>query len=473
MIRPSHSASRSSLRLIRNLWLCQAEEGSVEPAFGELHLEEGRVREVRRTDFRAFLRAQAAGPQAPKPAAGAARAGYGRAAALDAEGRLATPPLVNFHEHLYSRLAKGLSPAGPADSFLGILENLWWRLDRALDLDMVAACARLGAIEAIRSGVTCLYDHHASPSAAEGSLEVIAGVLAEAGLRGVLCYETSDRYGPRGVQQALEENRRFLRAHPQGEVRGLLGLHAPFTLSDRTLEAAAEIRRETGTGIHIHLAEDRHDPEHCRERYGLAPAARLQRFGLLSPQGILAHAIHLEPEDLAALAAGGAAVAYNPDSNLNNAVGLAAFAALPPEVPVLCGTDGMHGNPGRSWKQLFLLARHQGFSMGAAFDFARKIFRDQVRFARRTFPDHPGLSPGERADLVVWEYRPATPLDSGSFWGHFLYGVLESAPFLVIQGGRTLLRAGRIETLEEASAAAAAALQGERLFERLEAKGHG
>lgn len=459
---------QSSLRLIRNLWLCQADESAVLPVFGELHLEEGRVREVRRTDFRAFLQARAAGRQAPVPAAKAARS-----EALDGEGRLATPPLVNFHEHLYSRLAKGLSPAGPADSFLGILENLWWRLDRALDLDMVEACARLGSAEAIRSGVTCLYDHHASPAAAEGSLEVIAGVLAEAGLRGVLCYETSDRYGPQGAKAALEENRRFLRAHSQGEVRGLLGLHAPFTLSDQTLQAAAEIRREAGTGIHIHLAEDRYDPEHCRARYGLAPAVRLQRFGLLSAEGILAHAIHLGPEDLAALSAGGAAVAYNPDSNLNNAVGLADFAALPPEVPVLCGTDGMHGNPGRSWKQLFLLARHQGFSMGAAFDFARRIFHDQLRFARRTFPDHPALKPGERADLVVWEYRPPTPLDSGSFWGHFLYGVLESAPFLVMQGGRLLLRGGRVETLEEASAGAAAALQGERLFERLEAQGHG
>jgi cytosine/adenosine deaminase-related metal-dependent hydrolase len=469
MPHASLSGSGSSLRLIRNLWLCQTGEGSVGPVFGDLSLEGGRIREVRRTDFRAFLRGRAGSRplQAPAPDE------TGGAETLDGEGRLATPPLVNFHEHLYSRLARGLSPAGPTGGFLAILENLWWRLDRALDLDMVEACARLGAAEAIRSGVTCLYDHHASPGAAEGSLEVIAGALAEAGLRGVLCYETSDRYGPGGVKAALEENRRFLQTHTDGEVRGLLGLHAPFTLSDGTLQAAAEIQRETGAGIHIHLAEDRHDAEHCRARYGLAPAVRLQRFGLLGPDGILAHAIHLDPEDRAALAAGGAAVAYNPDSNLNNAVGLPAFAALAPEVPVLCGTDGMHGNPGRSMKQLFLLARHQGLTAEAAFGFARKIFHDQERFVRRAFPDHPALKPGERADLVVWEYRPPTPLDPGTFWGHFLYGVLESSPALVLQGGRQLLSGGRVQTLEEASAGAAAALQGERLFERLEAQGHG
>jgi cytosine/adenosine deaminase-related metal-dependent hydrolase len=451
---------------IRNVWLCQPSDGVVAPVFADLWLEAGRIREVRRADFRAFLHRRIGGRSRAASAADVGRE-------LDAEGRLATPTLVNFHEHLYSRLAKGFRPAGPTGSFLEILENLWWRLDRALDLDMVQACARLGAAEAIRSGVTCLYDHHASPGAIDGSLEAIAGVLAEAGLRGVLCLETSDRFGPEGVQAALEENRRFLDNHRQGEVRGLLGLHAPFTLSDPTLEEAARIRRETGTGIHIHLAEDRHDLEHCRARYGLPPAARLERFGLLTPDGILAHAIYLSPEDRTAIAATGITVAYNPDSNLNNALGLAEFAALPAEVPVVCGTDGMHGNPGRSLKQLFLLARHQGFATGAAFEFARKIFFDQARFARRTFTDYSSLAPGERADLVLWEYRPPTPLTRETFWAHFLYGVLESAPALVLQGGRPLLHGGRVRSLDEAAVGAAAALQGERLFERLEAQHYG
>jgi cytosine/adenosine deaminase-related metal-dependent hydrolase len=452
--------------LIRNLWLCQPADDAVAPVFADLWIEEGRIHEVRRADFRAFLHRSAASRSQPPTSANGDRE-------LDAEGRLSTPALVNFHEHLYSRLAKGLRPTGRTDGFLDILKNLWWRLDRALDLDMVRACARLGAAEAIRSGVTCLYDHHASPGASDGSLEVIAGVLAESGLRGVLCLETSDRYGPEGVWAALDENRRFLENHRQGEVRGLLGLHAPFTLEDPTLEEAARIRRETGAGIHIHLAEDRHDPEQSRARYGLPPAVRLQRFGLLTADGILAHAIHLGQEDRAAIAATGIAVAYNPESNLNNAVGLPEFADLPPEVPVLCGTDGMHGDPGRSLKQLFLLSRHQGLTSDAAFAFARKIFFDQARFARRTFTDYSSLAPGERADLVLWDYRPPTPLTRDTFWGHFIYGVLESGPALVLQGGRPLLSEGRVRTLNEAAVGAAAALQGERLFERLEAQSYG
>ena len=292
-------------------------------------------------DYRRYL-GQARRAAAPEPAEAPEDP-----AEMDASGRVLTPPLANFHEHLYSRLARGWDPGRPTDSFPQVLENLWWRLDRALDPDMVEACARLGAGEAIRAGVTTIFDHHASPGCTAGSLQIIARVLGESGLRCVLCFETSDRYGPEGARAALAENERFLEAHPGGEARGLLGLHAAFTLSDRTLGEASDLARRQGCGIHIHLAEDRSDPQDSAARHGLPPAERLRRFGLLTAQSILAHAVHLSREDRAAIASSGAAVAYNPDSNLNNAVGLPDFAALPAGVPVLCGTDGMHGSPGR------------------------------------------------------------------------------------------------------------------------------
>jgi len=458
------------LRRIRNAWVCAPGQREVKPLFADLLLESGRIAEVRPVDYRKYLsRAQQAG--------GAASAGPAATPAaaeeLDASGRILTPPLANFHEHLYSRLAKGWDPGRPTNSFPLILENLWWRLDRALDPEMVEACARLGAAEAIRAGVTTIFDHHASPGCTAGSLEIIARVLAESGLRCVLCFETSDRYGAEGIRAALTENERFLEAHPGGEARGLLGLHAAFTLGDQTLAEASALLKRQGCGIHIHLAEDRSDPEASAARHGLSPVERLRRFGLLTAQSILAHAVHLSGQDRSAIASSGAAVAYNPDSNLNNAVGLPLLDALPKSVPVLCGTDGMHGNPGRSLKQLFLLARHQGFPTGGAFELARKIFFDQQDFARRFFPDHPGLRPGERADLALWEYRPPTPLDAETFWGHYLYGVLESAPAAVLQAGRPLLRDGRLTIIREEPCAAAAAAQGQRLFERLREEVHG
>ncbi len=469
---------------IRNLWLCPIREQAVKPKFCSLLLSGGKIRAIRPADFRAFL---ARGdtpvkhrepptkgntpPEHREPSAEGERLRAGKI--LDAGGRVATPPLANFHEHFYSRLSKGLSLPGPLDNFKNILESFWWQLDRALDRDMVEACARLGVLEAIRNGVTCVFDHHSSPSFVAGSLELIAEVLSEAGLRGVLCLETSDRHGNGAAAAALQENLEFGRDHSSGDIRCLAGLHAPFTLSDDTLAGAASLCRELDIGIHTHLAEDRLEQEYSRERFGIPPALRLSRFGLLSRPGVLAHGVHLGPEDFEAIAQGGCGLALNPDSNLNNAVGLARFAEIPARVPVLAGTDGMHASPARSLKQLFLLHRHQGNGIPESFNWIRRIFFDQVAFLRRFFPDYPELQEGERADLVVWDYRPPSPLNRGTFWGHLVYGLLESPAWSVLANGRPLMAEGRLLSVDAEATARAAARQGERLFERLGAAQYG
>lgn len=450
---------------LRNAWVCRVEGQEVRPAFGHLRLEGGRIASFQAADFRAFLRRA---PEAAAPRSrGAARP---RPDALDADGRVLTVPPVNFHDHLYSRLAKGLSLPGPMDTFPHVLSSFWWRLDRALDADMVAASARLGALEALRCGVLYLFDHHCSPAFIEGSLDTVAAALCEAGLRAVLCFETSDRGGPEIARRSLEENRRFLRTHTGPDVRGLLGLHAPFTLSEDTLRAAAGICAEQQVGIHTHLAEDRVEEEHSQERYGEAPARRLERHGLLERPGILAHGVHLSAAELELIAGTPCALALNPDSNLNNAVGLApltrlAAATLP--IPAAAGTDGMHASPARTLKQLFLLHRHQGASLSEAFAWARRLYLDQVRLARLFFSDYPTLADGNRADLVLWDYRPPSPLRPDTFWGHWVHGLLEASPWAVLTAGRTLLAEGRFTSLDAGAVAREAARQGERLFAAL------
>jgi cytosine/adenosine deaminase-related metal-dependent hydrolase len=468
---PTGDDRNSGSVTVQNLWISPVEDEEVRPRFVELTLEEGRIRGIRSADFRAYLHGDSPGvaPASPPTPGRSGRR-------IDAGGRVATPPLVNFHEHFYSRLARGLQLPGPTGSFPHILESFWWRLDRALDLEMVEACARLGVLESIRSGTGYVFDHHCSPEAVEGSLEAVAGALVRAGLRGSVCFEVSDRNGPEVARRALEENRRFLSgpaAQAGGPVRGLVGLHAPFTLSEQTLREAAALARELDAGIHIHLAEDACEQEHSRRQHGLPPALRLQCHGLLTRPGILAHGVHLSEEDWPAVAAGRCALALNPDSNLNNAVGLPDLAAIPEAVLLVPGTDGMHASAGRSLKQLFLLSRHQGRSLADSFALARRVFCGQLPFVRRFFPDYPTLREGDRADLVLWDYRPASPLDSDTFWGHLIHGLLESPAWAMWMGGRSLLREGRHRSLDAEEVGRQAALQGERLFEKLGGKRHG
>ncbi|HSO23027.1 MAG TPA: amidohydrolase family protein, partial [Chondromyces sp.] len=183
-------------------------------------------------------------------------AGFPDAEPIDAAGGLIMPGFINLHDHLYSALARGLAPAAAPSDFGQILDRMWWRLDRALTPETVRLSALLGAADCIRAGCTTVFDHHASPTCLRGSLDLIARALAEAGLSAVLCYEISDRNGRNEAVAGLVENLRFIDEHQDDpRIRGTVGLHASFTLSDATLDEVAD-RRPPGCGCHVHLAED-------------------------------------------------------------------------------------------------------------------------------------------------------------------------------------------------------------------------
>ena len=188
-----------------------------------------------------------------------ARAAKAGEQVVDAGGRLLMPALINCHTHLYSTLARGIALPGAAPkNFPQILKKLWWRLDCALNEDDVYYSALVGLIDAAKNGVGTMIDHHSSPNACAGSLDWIAQAFGEVGLRGALCYETSDRNGPRKTEEAIGENVRFLErcgAGGSGLLGASFGLHAAFTLSDRTLRACLEAK-PAGAGFHVHVAED-------------------------------------------------------------------------------------------------------------------------------------------------------------------------------------------------------------------------
>ncbi len=434
---------------IKNAWLCQIKQNSIEPIFGDLVIGDDKIHGIQANDFKAFLK------QYPNV----------NDRSYNANGRIITIPLVNFHEHFYSRLAKGLSIKGEMDNFIHILENLWWKLDRALDLDMVYASAQMGILESIRHGVTYVFDHHASPSATTGSLMVIKKVLEQFALRGVLCIETSDRNGAELANEALDEFIHFTDDYTNSEIKSMLGLHASFSLYDITLQKAGEILQNYDTGIHIHLCEDKIDQSLSLEKYQQLPVKRLEQFNLLNQKSILSHGIHLTRDDYSDILKAGSAIAYNPDSNLNNSVGLPQFNKASEKIPILMGTDGMHANIARSMKQLFLLYRHQRNEIDKAFLWIQKIYFDQLNFVRQYFPDFPSLSIGDRADLIIWDYIPPTPISPENFWGHFIYGILEYPIHSVIHNGQFLMKNKLIDGEDEVRKKIY--LEGDRLFDKL------
>src|SRR5690606_11815845 len=135
-------------------------------------------------------------------------------------------------------------------------------------------------VDAIKHGTATLIDHHASPNALLGSLDVIAEAVNEAGLRGVLCYEVTDRYGPDKARESIEENVRFLKeASRHDRIAATFGLHASLSISNETLAACAEAADGLDTGFHIHVAEHEADEYDSLTKYGKRVVDRLHEFG--------------------------------------------------------------------------------------------------------------------------------------------------------------------------------------------------
>lgn len=388
------------------------------------------------------------------------------ATTIDCTGCLVVPGNVNAHMHLYSALARGMPyRLDPPKDFLQILQRVWWRLDRALDADSIRASALAGGMDAALTGTTTLVDHHASPEAIDGSLDIIAQALADIGLRSVLCYEVTDRDGPERAAAGVEENRRFLKAG-WPLARGMVGAHASFTLSDEALGACSEVARDAGVGIHIHVAEDESDQRDAGARFGSRVVARLARAAVLNGSALLAHCVRVDAEEIEAIRAAGATVAHNPRSNMNNSVGRAPVAALGNGVAL--GTDGIGADMFAESATAYW--RHRDERLGAPISWPLARLVRGAMFAGRAFgqPALGRIESGAPADLAVLEYDVVTPFDDANVAGHWLFGLGSHHVRDVMVAGEMVVADRLLTRLDQDEVAAFAREQAERLWRRID-----
>ncbi|MCC6528094.1 MAG: amidohydrolase family protein [Polyangiaceae bacterium] len=403
---------------------------------------------------------------------------------LDAGGCLVLPGLVIAHHHLYSALARGMpAPAAPPRSFVEILEKVWWRLDRALDRELVELSGRVGALEALSCGVTGIVDHHASPSFVDGSLDALAAGIEAAGARAVLCYEATNRHGHEAFVAGLAESERFARLHARptagasagrapARFAAMVGGHAPFTLDDAELAALAAAGRTHGVAVHLHVAEAAHDQKDAEARGARNVTERLRRAGVLEGRAVLAHGVHLGPQEVSALAALGVWVTHQPRSNMNNRVGyIAATDAYGARLAL--GTDGINGDLWDEAHAAFFRLRE---ARDAGAERVWSWLAGSWRLASEAFGLEPArgfgtLAHGAPGDVVVLDYDGATEVHAGNLPWHLAFGLSARHVRDVVACGRVAVRERRPVGHDVAALRREGAEGARRLWSRMAALG--
>ncbi len=381
---------------------------------------------------------------------------YPDAEFIDAKQGLIMPGLINTHHHIYSSFARGLSIKGHSPkNFMDILEGTWWRIDRLLTLEDIKYSAYVTYLDCIKNGVTTVFDHHASYGAVEGSLFEISNAAKELGIRTSLCYEVSDRDGKDKMVQAVKENVDFINYSKKDETdmqKGMMGLHAPFTLSNETLAYCAE-NLPADTGYHVHVGEGIADLYDSLEKYNKRIVNRLLDMNILGSKTIAVHCIHINNQEMDILKDSDTMIVHNPESNMGNAVGCTPILELAKrKITMGLGTDGYTSDMLESMKVANILHKHHNCNPSVAWgEVPMMLFDNNAAIANRFYKKPLGvLEKGAYADIIVADYDPFTPLDETNCNSHILFGLNGRQIKTTMVNGKILMKDRELIGIDEA-----------------------
>lgn len=397
---------------------------------------------------------------------------YPHADSVDCTNKVVLPGFICTHHHFYSTFARGMFiPGEPASNFVEVLERLWWKVDRAIIGDDILLSAQIPLIESIRNGTTTIIDHHASPSASDGSLDVIESAVRQAGVRASLCYEVSDR-NEHG--EGIRENERFIKkvGKGDGQIAAMMGLHASFTVADDTVAKCVGIAKDAGVGCHIHVAEDAADRQDSLDKYGIPTVERLHKLGMTGEKSIFVHCVHIDEAEMDTIASTNTIVVHNPESNMNNAVGVTkVLKLLGKGILAGLGTDGMNSDMLTQMRCAYLLHRLDNRDPRVAFmEAPQLLLQNNADIVERQFGIRVGeLAEGRPADLAILDYIPPTPMDENNFLGHLIFGMVDATVDTTVCRGQILMKNKQILTMDEERLAARSRELAPQMWKRLQA----
>jgi len=268
-----------------------------------------------------------------------ARKRYTPKQSIALESHVLIPGLINLHTHAAMALMRGLADDLPLMEWLN--QHIWPAEARHVSPEFVYDGTLLACAEMLKGGITCFNDMYFYP-------EEVARAALDAGMRatvGMICIEFPTRYASDAqdyLRKGLATRDRYL---GEALLSFCLAPHVPYTVSDRSLEQILTYANELDLPIHIHLHETEDEIKESLTRFGMRPVERLRRLGLICPNLVAVHAVHLDHAEIDLLAHHGASVAHCPSSNLKLASGIAPLARfVERNLNTGLGTDGAASN---------------------------------------------------------------------------------------------------------------------------------
>ena len=365
---------------------------------------------------------------------------------LDLSGKIISPGLYNAHTHAAMVFARGYAEDMPLDRWFN--EGIW-KLESALTREMVRWGVRLAMVEMIRGGVIGFADHYFY-------MDEVAQAVIESGMRANLAWAVFGHEDGE-VGTTIPETVEFVQTYngaADGRLRALFGPHSPYLCSDQFLARTAAVAVREGIGIHIHAAETAGQVQASLAEYDMTPIELLHDRGLFETHTIVAHAIHVNPIDIAILANDDVNVVHCPSTHLRYAMGVTPVPEMLAEgVNVALGTDGAGSSVAYNlWREMRLAvvmqrqARNDPEALGGLTPL-RMAARNGARALN--FRESGVLAPGYQADLIVIDaaqphYQPIHSVPAALVWDTGPADVQD-----VMVAGRWLMRDRRLLTLDE------------------------
>ena len=385
---------------------------------------------------------------------------------IDAHGGILLPSFVCAHSHIYSIFARGLSIPFHPNNFQEILDQMWWKIDAKINNDITYYSGIAAASEFLLNGVTTVIDHHASGEI-RGSLSSLASsVSGVAGMRGIYCFESSDRYN---IRDCISENGEFISSNKSDKCAGLFGLHASMSLSDESLRDISSICKNYP--IHIHVAESQMDEEDCLNKYNCRIIERLDKFNILNKDSLIVHGVFLNSNELEIIAKKKAYIVVNTTSNMNNAVGLPNVKSyLKHGIPVMVGNDGLSSNMASEYMNVYYTSHLKNISpTEISLDDVKQMIINSNDYASSLLQTKIGeIKQGYQADLMIVKYSPFTQLNESNIFGHLFFGLFPAfKPSDVFIGGEHVVKDYQLTNAKLLSELSVAKLYADKLWNKV------